>query len=190
MEYPSGNQTPARFYFYVIVLVLAVAVLPLLQPFLGANGAPGSATYSLGVLHLTIPYRAVHPGTGRLTLEVLDPENHVLGRVEKTLTVVRGPSQWKEEMKLEKPPALDELVWHRLRYSFAYDDSRFGDLQGTESISEILRSPVLRILGQQSYLSGSHAAVRVIVTDSHNETILGRGSLRIDLQMPAKHRTT
>jgi uncharacterized protein YfaS (alpha-2-macroglobulin family) len=190
MEHPSGNQTPARFYFYVIALVLAVAVLPLLQPFLGANGAPGSATYSLGVLHLTIPYRAVHPGTGRLTLEVLDPENHVLGRVEKTSTVVRGPSQWKEEMKLDKPPALDELVWHRLRYSFAYDDSRFGDLQGTESISEILRSPVLRILGQQSYLSGSQAAVRVIVTDSHNETILGRGSLRIDLQMPAKHRTT
>jgi hypothetical protein len=190
MEHPSGNQTQARLYFYVIALVLAVAALPLLEPFLGAHGRPGAATYSLGVLHLTIPYRAVHPGAGRLTLEVLDPENHILGRVEKRLTVVQGSSQWKEELKLDKPPALDELVWHRLRYRFAYEDSRFADLQGTESISQILRSPVLRILGQQSYLSGSQAAVRVIVTDSHNETIPGRGSLRIDLEVPGKHRTT
>src|ERR1700722_4462915 len=81
MEHPSGNQTQARFYFCVIGLVLAVAALPLLEPFLGAHGTPGAATYSLRVLHLTKQYRAGHPGAGRLTLEVLDPENHVLGTV-------------------------------------------------------------------------------------------------------------
>src|SRR5262249_51188567 len=48
-------------------------------------------------------------------------------------------------------------------------------------ISQILRTPVVHILGQQSYLSGGPAAVRVIVTDSKNEVIAGAGTVRIDL---------
>jgi len=190
MDFTFGNQTLDRICFYVIALLLAVSVLLLVQPFLGANGGPGVATYSHGVLRLTIPYHAAHPGTGFLTLEVLDPENQVLGKIEKPVEVVQGVSQWKEELKLEKAPALEDLVWHRLHYRFVYDDSRIEDLQGTESISQILRMPVLRILGQQSYLSGSQAAVRVIVTDSQNEAIPGRSYLRIDLQAPGKRRTT
>jgi hypothetical protein len=190
MNHAFGNQTHAQLYLCVIALVLAVAGLLVLQPFLGAHLTSSTATYSRGALHLTIPYHADHPGAGHLTLEVLDPENHVIGRDEKNLAIARGASQWKEELKLDKPVPLDELVWHRLRYRFAYDDNRIADLQGTESISQILRLPVLRILGQQSYLSGSQAAVRVIVTDSHNEAIPGRGSLRIELQVPQNHRTT
>ena len=190
MEHPLRNQSQARICSHVIALLLAVSVLLLVQPFLEADEPPGTATYSHGVLHLTIPYRAAHPGAGRLTLEIVDPENHVLGRVQKTLEVVQGSSQWKEEVKLEKALALDELVWHRLRYRFAYNDRRLASLRGTESISQILRMPVLRILGQQSYLSGSQAAVRVIATDSHNEAIPGQSSLRIDLQIPGQSPAT
>lgn len=102
MEHPLRNQSQARICSHVIALLLAVSVLLLVQPFLEADEPPGTATYSHGVLHLTIPYRAAHPGAGRLTLEIVDPENHVLGRVQKTLEVVQGSSQWKEEVKLEK----------------------------------------------------------------------------------------
>ena len=41
--------------------------------------------------------------------------------------------------------------------------------------------PVVHILGQQSYLTGGQAAVRVIVTDSKNEPIAGPSSVRIEL---------
>jgi hypothetical protein len=40
---------------------------------------------------------------------------------------------------------------------------------------------VIRVLGQQSYLSGSLAAVRVIVTDSNDQPIAARATVRIDL---------
>src|SRR5208283_1686490 len=53
-----------------------------------------------------------------------------------------------------------------------------------ESISQILRTPVVHILGQQSYLAGGEAAVRVIVTDSQNEVIAGRGTVRVELIVP------
>ena len=76
---------------------------------------------------------------------------------------------------------MDDLVWHRVRYRFEYDDDKSAGLEGTESISQILRTPVIHILGQQSYLAGGRAAVRVIVTDSKNEVIAGRGSVRIEL---------
>ena len=59
--------------------------------------------------------------------------------------------------------------------------ARARRIEGTESISQILRTPVIHILGQQSYLTGGQAAVRVIVTDSKNEIIAGRGSVRIEL---------
>ncbi len=54
-------------------------------------------------------------------------------------------------------------------------------MEGTESISSILRRPVVHILGQQSYITGGQAAVRVIVTDTKDEAIAGRGSVQIEL---------
>jgi hypothetical protein len=95
MNHAFGNQTHAQLYLCVIALVLAVAGLLVLQPFLGAHLTSSTATYSRGALHLTIPYHADHPGAGHLTLEVLDPENHVIGRDEKNLAIARGASQWK-----------------------------------------------------------------------------------------------
>ena len=190
MEFIDWNQTAARNCFFVIALLLTISMVVLVQPFLEATGTLGVATYSHGVLHLTIPYRATHAGKGRLTLEVLDPEDQVIGKIEKSLEVEQASSQWKEEVKLDKAPAMEDLVWHRLRYQFVYDQGGFVDLQGTESIAQILHSPVLRIFGQQTYLSGSHAAVRVIVTDSENAAISGRSALRIDLQVSGQRRTT
>src|SRR5256885_741516 len=49
---------------------------------------------------------------------------------------------------------------------------------GRDSPSEILRRPVLHIIGQQSYLAGSTAAVRVIVTDSRNVPLTGEVQIR------------
>ena len=74
---------------------------------------------------------------------------------------------------------MDDLVWHRVRYRFEYEDRKTARLGGTESISQILRRPVIHVLGQQSYLTGGLAAVRVIVTDSKNEVIAGRNSVQI-----------
>jgi A-macroglobulin TED domain/Alpha-2-macroglobulin family/Carboxypeptidase regulatory-like domain/MG2 domain/A-macroglobulin receptor binding domain/Alpha-2-macroglobulin bait region domain/Macroglobulin domain MG3 len=139
-----------------------------------------SVTYVHGILRCTIPYHATEPGAGRLTIEVLDPEDNVLGRTEHQLGVSQGNSQWNETVKLDKPLALDELVWQRLRYRFEYDD-RKAPIEATESISAVLRMPVVHILAQQSYLSGGEAAVRVIVTDSQNEVIQGPGAVRIEL---------
>ncbi|HEV2989221.1 MAG TPA: MG2 domain-containing protein [Candidatus Angelobacter sp.] len=68
-----------------------------------------------------------------------------------------------------------------MRYRFAYSNGKDVALEDTESISQILRTPVVHILGQQSYLTGGMAAVRVIVTDSKNELIPGAGSVRIEL---------
>ena len=113
-------------------------------------------------------------------MEVLDPEDNVLGRAERHVEIAEGQGQWQDEIKLEKPLPVDDLVWHRLRYRFEYDDHKSAGLEGTESISEILRTPVIHILGQQSYLAGGRAAVRVIATDSKNEVIAGRGSVRIE----------
>lgn len=181
---------PERIVVSVVSLLVVLMAAAFLKTFAGAEKTGEWATYSHGVLRVVIPYRAAQAGAGRLTAEVLDPENHVIGRTEKTVEVVKGASRFMAEMKLDKAVPLDELVWHRVRYEFRYDDTKVETLEGVESISNILRLPVLRVLGQRSYLAGSRAAVRVIVSDSRGDVIPGRGAVRIALEAGGKEQRT
>ncbi|HEV2688437.1 MAG TPA: MG2 domain-containing protein, partial [Bryobacteraceae bacterium] len=143
-----------------------------------------SATYSQGILRATIPYDAPHAGAGQLTVEILDPEDQTFARLEQHVEIDAGKGVWQEHVKLTKTIATDELVWHRLRYRFIYSGQQEPAIKGLHSVSQILRMPVMHVLGQQSYLAGGLAAVRVIVTDSKNDIIAGPSSLRIELLPP------
>ncbi|MGO9270083.1 MAG: carboxypeptidase regulatory-like domain-containing protein [Terriglobia bacterium] len=183
MDKHNQHPQPTRLAIFTLSAFLTIAAFVALQPFQASGGAPTTvATYSHGLLHLTIPYHAARAGAGQLTMEVLDPEDNVLGRAERHVEVVEGQGEWQDEIKLEKPLPLDDLVWHRLRYRFQYDGRNNARLEATQSISQILLTPVIHIVGQQSYLAGSRAAVRVIATDSNNEVIAGRSSVRIESQ--------
>jgi len=185
----DGNQhrNPITFVACILLVFLTVTAFVALYPFQVSGGGPSAvATYAHGLLHLTIPYNAAHAGAGQLTIEILDPEDNVLGRAERHVEVAGGQGRWQDEIKLDKSLSLDDLVWHRVRYRLEYDDRRTAGLEGTESISQVLRRPVMHILGQQSYLTGGLAAVRVIVTDSKNELIAGPGSVRIEFLQAEK----
>jgi len=185
MKDSDGHTTPSRFWLLFLPALLVILAIVTVQSFQAASGELAvSATYAHGVLDLTIPYHSAHAGAGQLTVEVLDPEDQVLGRVDQPIEVAEGKGHWQEKIKLAKPLAIDELVWHRVHYRFEYSDRKSAKIEGTESISQILRTPVIHILGQQSYLAGGEAAVRVIVTDSQNEVIADRGSVQIELLVP------
>ncbi|MHB8652955.1 MAG: MG2 domain-containing protein [Terriglobia bacterium] len=175
----------------LIVALFSVLAMGTLAFVLESNPAEGNegvvCTYSRGRFSVTIPYRAESAGAGQLDLEILDPEDHVIAQATRDARVNSGTGRWRADLVLTKPMAIEDLVWHRLRYRFDYSrpiDNASGasraPIGGTESISEILRTPVVHILGQQSYLAGSRAAVRVITTDSKNEVLSG-GTLKIEL---------
>ena len=178
----SKPTHPASFPFFFLPALLLIAAMVAAPQFQAASEETNtSATYSRGLLDLTIPYHTAHPGAGQLTVEVLDPEDQVLASAEQRVDVAEGGEYWREGIKLPKPLAVEDLVWHRVRYRFEYSDGTTAPIGNTESISQILRTPVVHILGQQSYLTGGPAAVRVIVSDSKNQVISGRGSVRIEL---------
>jgi len=181
MNILAGSAHRRKLWLAATVPMFLVS-LGIVESFQGttAEGKSASVTYSNGVLNVTIPYQAPHAGTGQLTVEVLNPEDEVLGRVERRVAAVDAAGWWQEEIKLTKALAVEDLVWHRLRYRFVYSGAKEDAIEGTESISQILRMPVIHVLGQQSYLAGGQAAVRVIVTDSNNEPIAGGGSVRIE----------
>jgi uncharacterized protein YfaS (alpha-2-macroglobulin family) len=182
MGYGKRHQMLVRFTPLLLAVFLAIGGVVSLQPFQASSHAPSPvATYAYGRLRITIPYDALHAGAGLFIVEVLNPEDQVMGRAEQQVEVTARNGQLESEVKLEKPLAVDDLVWHRVRYRFAYDDAKKPAVEGTESISSILRRPVVHILGQQSYITGGQAAVRVIVTDTKDEAIAGRGSVQIEL---------
>jgi uncharacterized protein YfaS (alpha-2-macroglobulin family) len=185
------RTNPPRAFYLLIPTLLAIAAIVAVQPFEAAGGDAGaSATYSHAVLNLSLPYEAGHSGSGHLAVDVLDPEDQVLGHAERSVNIAEGKGRWQEQIKLSKPLAMDDLVWQRVRYRFEYNDNKSAKIEGIESISQILRTPVIHILGQQSYLTGGSAAVRVIVTDSKNEIIAGRGSVEIELVGPGHKSQT
>jgi alpha-2-macroglobulin-like protein len=185
LNHHGDNKMKA--WYLILATLGGILCLTMLQSFPSPgtptpDAASPAVTYSHGVLRASIPYRAPHAGTGRLTLEVLDPDDRVLGRTEQSLPVQAGPGHWLADLRLSQPIATDELVWQRLRYSFAYaGHPSTPAIAGADSISQVLRMPVVHILGQQSYLTGAQAAVRVIVTDSRNQPVSGLSSLRIEL---------
>jgi hypothetical protein len=182
MDYCNRHRVAVRFAVLLVVLFLTISWFVAREPFQASSLTPlPAATYSQGLLRVTIPYHALRAGVGRLTMEVLDPEDHVLARREQRVEVTERQGQWQDEIKLDHALSLEDLAWHRLRYWFEYDGTEKVAKEGTESISQILRRPVVHILGQQAYLSGGQAAVRVIVTDSKDEVIAGRGSVAIEL---------
>src|SRR5512146_1052627 len=110
--------------WFFLMASLALIIFVALLPFVEGKGETGVASYSRGVLHVNIPYNAELAGAGRLTVEVLDPENKVLGSSERLIAVKKGAGTWKEEIKLNDPVALEDLVWDRVRYSFDYRDGK------------------------------------------------------------------
>ena len=122
-------------------------------------------------------------------MEVLDPEDRVLGRSTQEVNASTGGGVWEQQLTLSKALATEDLVWHRLRYRFTYTGDAEPAIEGIESISEILRTPVMHIVGQQSYLAGGQAAVRVVVTDSQNRPLTGHSILRIDLLENGQRKT-
>lgn len=150
------------------------------------NADQAMATYTRGTLALTIPYHSVRESPGTLTVEILDPEDHVLGRAERRVDCANGDGTWQQAITPEKPIAYEEIVWQRIRYRFEYSDGKTPSIEGIESISEILRRPVVRVLGQSEYLSGSEAAIRVIVSDANHNEIAETGTVRVELVVPDK----
>ena len=172
---------------YVTAALLVVAAAAVIGTTYRAHAADSdtpTATYSRGALNVEIPYTAPRAGAGTLTIEVLNPEDGVLGRSERQVNVANGEGSWQADLKLDKEIATDDLVWHRVRYSFRYSGDTHGTIEGADSISEILRRPVVHVMAQQSYLSGGAAAVRVIATDSKNAPITGASHVRIELVRP------
>lgn len=169
---------------FLLLIVLLLLTLTTMLRSTDAHDRQPVAMYSHGKLSVTIPYQAVQEGSGRLVAEILDPEDHVLGRAERTVDIVRGDGFWQQTITPEKPLPFDDIVWQRVHYRFEYSDRALPAIDGIESVSEILRWPVVHIIGQTQYLSGSEASIRVIVSDATNNDITETGTLRIELLVP------
>jgi hypothetical protein len=167
-------------------LNLSFALLLTLLTVPSSRAQRPAATWSHGSLSFSIPYHSSQRGEGRLVTEILDPEDHVLGRTERAVQATVGDGSWEQSITPDKPIALEEVVWQRFRYHFAYDKASVPPIEGIEPVSEILRRPVVHILGQTEYLSGSEAAVRVIVSDATHDDTPETGSLRIELLQPGR----
>src|SRR5579863_9645039 len=105
----------------LLALILTVTALKSFQAIQDADAKTLSVTFSHGTVRATIPYGALHQGTGLLTVEVLDPDDAVVGRAERRVEAGKTTGVWEESVDLTKPLGLEDLAWHRLRYRFTFN---------------------------------------------------------------------
>jgi len=177
METFRLGKTLRNFLVFAAVPVLAMAAFLLRFP---VHAAQLAATYRQGKLAVTIPYDSPQAGSGKLIVEVLDPEDHSLGSIERRVEVRKGAGVWEETIALPEPLSFEEILWQRLRYRFEFDEPLSPAIEGIESISQIISRPVLRILGDKEYTAGSQAAIRVLASAA-NSNAPQSGAIHIDL---------
>jgi uncharacterized protein YfaS (alpha-2-macroglobulin family) len=164
--------------------LLLIAIAGAYAPLTPAGASAAAASFRHGVLSVAIPYHGARPGSGKLIAEIVDPEGQVLGRVERPVDIAQSDGTWQQSIASAKPMAFEDLVWQRVRYRFEYSDQAVPAITGVESVSRILRRPIVRILGQTEYLAGSDAAIRVLVSDAGNEDAALTGAVRAELLIP------
>ena len=81
------------FCFFAAISLLAMKALQIDSP---VQAQQLAATYKHGSLSVTIPYDSVNEGSGKLTVEILDPEDHSLGRVERKVEIRKGRGWWQQ----------------------------------------------------------------------------------------------
>jgi hypothetical protein len=160
MQPSLRSSIPGRIVMCSVLPWLVLIAAALVQTFAGTGKTGASATYSHRVLRVVIPYRAAHEGSGRLRVEVVDPEDRVIVQTERPDEVVKGSSQLKAELKLDKLLALEELVWHRVRYGFRYDDPKVESLGGRGVDLERVVSVSVGRLGLQRRLRKTRCSLR------------------------------
>ncbi|MBV9267621.1 MAG: hypothetical protein JO061_15745, partial [Acidobacteriaceae bacterium] len=79
-------------------LLIVLAPLALLASFYRFDTPPKLsapvATYSHGLLRVSLQYNTVRPLDGSLTLEVLDPDDKQIAHSEQVVKARRGQSEW------------------------------------------------------------------------------------------------
>ena len=102
---------PFRAFFsfvlpFVLVLLVAAGLLSLAH----ARTQQLAATYSRGNVSVTIPYHSTREGHGRLIVEILDPEDHVLGCTERGVDIAKVDDAWTQVITAETPIPFDDIV--------------------------------------------------------------------------------
>ena len=161
---PCSSHSGSGFFLVVGLLLIAANTLEFFHGTHVAGSDATAATYSHGILHVSIPYHGLRFGGGRLILEVRDPENGIVGRAERRVETEvtmrnrgRKTSSWRRRSKWKT------WFWHRLRYHFCLQRRGGGAGGHRVDFVMIIRMPVVHVLGQQ-FLSGGRtpAALRII----------------------------
>jgi hypothetical protein len=141
-----------------------------------------AAIYRNGSLEVSIPYNDGLMHGGSFNVEVVDPNDSLVGKLQSPVSTSNGPGPWRVTIPLDNKVALEDLAWDRLKIDA-------GEESTIVSLSEILHLPVVRIFAQRSYAGGSAASVRIITLDSKSTDPLRGSLLKVEL-IDGEHAST
>lgn len=138
-----------------------------------AAGNEIAAVYRDGTLHVVVP-DAQLPSAGRsISITIVDASDKTVATYQRATHSVLS-DRWSVTVPVGEKLPLEDLAWHRMRIES-------GGVVKTVAVSSILRVPILKFFGQNSYAAGSTASVRVVAVDSRTGAPLPDSTVTIEL---------
>ena len=146
MRFANNNRLRVTLALLGCLLTAVLLAFPLQHDVLAADNEL-AAIYRNGALEISIPYNAGLVSSGSCNLEIVDPNDIVIAKLQKSVSTWKGPGALRATILLDKKVGLEDLAWDRLKITA-------GEELTLVSLSEILHLPVLRIFAQSSYAAG------------------------------------
>ncbi|MBX7222118.1 MAG: hypothetical protein K1Y36_19355 [Blastocatellia bacterium] len=184
-----GFKWPLPFVYRLVALCVCVGVgtaIMISRPAI-VGAAPNvllAASFRPGQLDVSIESNQdLEIADPQLTLEVLAPDDDVLA----TRTIpypAKAVNRGKLQVTLELPSGLyrEDIVWHRLRYRItSTSQPKLEALERVTLISEVMRYPIVRWVGPDTYCVGSRATMQIFVFEGRTQNPIQAGDARLNL---------
>jgi uncharacterized protein YfaS (alpha-2-macroglobulin family) len=168
----KARPNPVNRAFAVLLAVLLLLIgFAAFMPHAAADPPPERT------LTFTLPRSAV-PGDGAVSVELLNASDRVIA--SRTLpAAAHDATGWRVRLAIPARLKSDDLAWYRLRLVPA--PARPGGATVIRPMSEYLEFPVLKLLGQREWASGTPGALRVLAVDGRSGAPLS-GTLTLELR--------
>ena len=181
-----------RMFSLIIVLCLVCffAVQTSAQTLLKVNEAETQAVFQANRLQTNLALENNAPDfAGKVRLEILDADDRVLAASETIRAIKRGKQALPFALEFMQTPATDNLLWYRLRYTIARENSSLST-SGIVALSEIMPELFeLQVSAPRNVYAGMRLRARVLalhpLTKKPIKNVNVTGELALDLDTEA-----
>lgn len=128
-------------------------------------------------LDITIPLEA--NSNSSLKVELVNAEDKVVAEEQLSSENNKRSNLWQAKLNIPDGLSSEDLIWYRIHYRLT--SKKGAEKDAIYPIKDLLRYPVVRLIGQKDLASGAANSLRILAIDGRNGEPLKSGTITVAL---------